>query len=525
MSETAGAILGDFDWEERATTRPPVAVEDYAGEKSEKFFKTWRHNAWLREPIESEAFRGRNGDESASTRAWNFAYRCGRCGVDQADTARALLTFYEHQQGADGVLKARRTMAATLRSWVQGHEEAEAQAEAMPGNGHGAAQAEAPVPEDETDTAPRAEDEGPREGQAMPAAGPVPAQTPPPEAPDLTIGADAFLAAPPPLTWDVESVRVQGDHGWTGGAPKSMKGLISLEEARAQATGTLFLNKFSTRRARVLYASEEDRRERLHRRYHAMLAGRVPEETPGPDDLRFLIKAGVRLDTKAGVKILRDAIARHRSEVVILEHFDKLHAKDPNKPEQMKPLLDALDRIHQDLGCVFRVQKHNKKTQPGQGKRTGEMLAGTIALFGWGESSMYLTLLRKGLAMVECEAKDGDTAGRFLVQYEAGRLVYAGDVGASHHQTALRDQNRTKVLDAVLGTPGITVADVVGIVKKDGKGMSEKTIRGHLESLETEGKLLRRKGSFHSPDTFWPKSAENNSEEPGSMALFPGMTT
>ncbi len=49
--------------------------------------------------------------------------------------------------------------------------------------------------------------------------------TPEPER-DLTIGADAFLTPPPELPWDIEKVRVHDDHGWTGGAPKSMKGLL-----------------------------------------------------------------------------------------------------------------------------------------------------------------------------------------------------------------------------------------------------------------------------------------------------------
>jgi hypothetical protein len=45
---------------------------------------------------------------------------------------------------------------------------------------------------------------------------------------DQSIGAEAFLELPPSLEWDIERVRITGDHGWTGGAPKSMKGLVSL---------------------------------------------------------------------------------------------------------------------------------------------------------------------------------------------------------------------------------------------------------------------------------------------------------
>lgn len=158
MAEMVGTTLEDFAWEERAAARPAVDLADYAGEASEKFRRVWKGNSWLRRPLESDGFCGRNGDGSASTRAWHFAYRAGRCGIDQADAARALLKYYS-RPGQKGPEKAIRTMAQTLRAWQQGREEAEAQAETTPGNGLGAAQTETPSLEEEAETTPRADDE------------------------------------------------------------------------------------------------------------------------------------------------------------------------------------------------------------------------------------------------------------------------------------------------------------------------------------------------------------------------------
>ncbi len=278
--------------------------------------------------------------------------------------------------------------------------------------------------------------------------------------------------------------------------------MLSLEEARACATGTLFLGHFPTQKQRVLYVSEEDRQDRLHRRYHAAVKGRPPDEVPGPEALRFLIKAGVRLDLESGRQLLRRHIELHRPDVVFLEHFDRLHAVNPNKPEEIKPLLNFLDDLHREFGCVFRVQKHNRKEAAGQSRRKGEMLAGTIAQHGWGESSIYLTLVRRGIALVEVEAKDGDTAARFRVQYQDGRMVYGGEAN-SGDRMGRSGANQGRVLRAVADQPGASVEELAKAVD-----MSDKTIRRHLKRLEEAGEVVGHQESSKQPRRYWPNSAE-----------------
>lgn len=273
---------------------------------------------------------------------------------------------------------------------------------------------------------------------------------------DETEGVQVFIATePPPLVMDVEGVRLSGDNGFTAGLPKAMKGLLSLEEARANATGTPFLGHFPTRKARVLYVSEEDRVPRLHRRVHAMMQGRPPEEIPADDQLRFLIKRGVRLDTEKGIEVLRRHIGIHRPDLIFLEHFDKMHTKNRDREEECKPLLMELDKLTDEYGCTFRVQKHAKKTPVGQKPRSGELMAGSVALFGWGDSSIHLTLIRRGYSIVECEAKDGELTGRFFVEYQDGRLVYAGSAAQDK-----KEKRQAEILDVIGLTPGVTTEEI-----------------------------------------------------------------
>jgi uncharacterized membrane protein len=219
-------------------------------------------------------------------------------------------------------------------------------------------------------------------------------------------------------------------------------------------------------------------------------------EVPTSNDLRFLVKRGVRLDTPEGRHILRQHIARFQPGVVILEHFGKLHAKAEKDEDQVKPLLDVLDDMQREYGCAFRVQKHNRKEAQGQSKRKGEMLAGSIALFGWGESSVYLTLVKKGEAILHTEAKDGDTAPAFVVRYHKGRLVYAGEASPS----GKAEQNRQAVLEAITEHPGGIREEL-----RQGLSMSDSGLRRILADLVKSGKVNGAKSEkYHDPLRYWP---------------------
>ena len=468
------------EWSEADESRPDVPLPSVPADLSPRGKRLLKCNAKLR-GIWDES---QDGFPSDSERAYSLAYHAGRCGLSVEDAAWLLSEFYRRP----GKKKLRHAkLSLTLRAWQKGREEAEREeqgqavprerrAEASRGDGAGdAAESE--------ETRPRQQAQ-----EAKPA--------------DQTLGVDAFLAPPPELIWDVEGVRVQGDHGWTGGAPKSMKGFLSLEEARACATGTPFLGQFATHKSRVLYVSEEDRRSRLHRRVHAMLQDRPPAEIPGPNDLRFLVKEGVRLDTPEGVAVLRAHVAHWQPAIVFLEHFDKLHAKDPNKGSYVAPLLAELDRLHQDFGCVFRVQKHHRKEAPGQSRRKGEMLSGSIAQFGWGESSVSLALVRRGVAQVECEAKDGETAPRFLVAFKDGKLTYAGEVKANR-----QEESREAVLEFLEQSPGATREQVAQALK-----VSDRTAGTYLRGMEKDNLVVGKGDVSKRTKHYWLKGAEPQGE-------------
>ena len=461
--------FGDLQFEEKGfADARPVELDGTGIPETmpEKWERLLRHNPKARELWDTDHY----GDPSRH--AYALMGLAGRLGLDKSEAAAVHVAHYARLgRKEDGIRKA----PYALRAWEKGRQEAE-QWEANAGNG-------------------RARDTE----EATPLAEPSPVQYSQTVA-DATLGVDAFLTPPPQAEWDVEGVRVAGDPGWSSGAPKSMKGLTTLEEARACATGTLFLGHFKTRKKRVSYISEEDRQNRLHRRVYAKMHGRPPEEIPGPDDLRFLIKAGVRLDTDQGKAILREHIAAVKPDLVFLDHFDRMHSKDNIKPEQMYPLINFLDALRDEFGCTFRVVKHHRKEAQGQSKRTGEMISGTVALFGWGESSIYFTLIKRGLAKVEVEAKDGDTSDKFLVRFEAGRIVYAGEVGESATEEKL-----TNVREYVKAHPGCTTQEVAQAQKwspktaakylkgcQDVTGKQENSkqpMRWSVKSLEIQGEM------------------------------------
>ncbi len=180
-----------------------------------------------------------------------------------------------------------------------------------------------------------------------------------------------------------------------------------------------------------------------------------------------------------------------------------MHSKENIKAEQMYPLINFLDALRDEFGCAFRVVKHHRKEAQGQSKRTGEMIAGSVALFGWGESSIYFTLLKRGLAKVEVEAKDGDTSDKFLVRFEAGRIVYAGEVGESAAEEKL-----TNVREYVEAHSGCTTQEVAQAQK-----WSPKTAAKYLKSCQD---VIGKQESSKQPTRWWVKSLETQGEMSGN---------
>ncbi len=305
---------------------------------------------------------------------------------------------------------------------------------------------------------------------------------------DLTVGAGKFSERPPEREWDIRCVRLRGDNGWTSGPPKAMKSLTLLEEARAQSTGTPFLGHFPTRKARCLLVGLQDREDRVHGRFHEMLVGRPPEEIPSSDDLRFLLLPSLQLDTSEGLELLQIHLDRWRPEVVYVENFSDLHSRNPRQEEDVKVVLRRLNRLRQDFDCPFRVIVHDRKESRDQPSRRGEMISGSQALWGWSESSVFVSPIKRGLSECVIDLKDGEPAEPYLIEFGAGKLLFAGAVRPRQRDRDMR------ILEFLDDHPGSTTGEIAQELKR-----TERTVRDQLKKLERGGGVVGSRETSRQP--------------------------
>src|SRR5207253_1113505 len=75
--------------------------------------------------------------------------------------------------------------------------------------------------------------------------------------------------------------------------------------------------------------------------------------------LRIAYRKGVRLDSKESVdRVIGECKG---CDVLVLDPFVALHARDENEQSQMGPVLQAIQRIMSETGCAVVLVHHTRK--------------------------------------------------------------------------------------------------------------------------------------------------------------------
>lgn len=234
--------------------------------------------------------------------------------------------------------------------------------------------------------------------------------------------------------WMVNGLFTVGSNGWVSAEPKVGKSWIVLELAYALSTGIPFLGRFAVKQPRrVLYVQEEDSLDRVKRRLKKLIKGDPSRGLPLDEYWKYSIRQGFKLDDLMWLERIRQEIVSYRAEVVIMDVFNRLHAGEENKQQDMTAILNNLTRMTNEYGCAFIVVHHNRKPQQGNEARGNQMIRGSGVLGGWGECSLYLKRAKeKDTIIVTPESKDAPEMDDFTIviadQENGGVVLEIGDV-------------------------------------------------------------------------------------------------
>jgi hypothetical protein len=296
--------------------------------------------------------------------------------------------------------------------------------------------------------------------------------------------------------WLVDQLFTVGSNGWVAAEPKVGKSWTVLELVYALSTGQPFLGRFAVKQPRrVVYIQEEDSLQRVLRRFKKLLKGDPTRRPPSDEYLRWSIRSGFKLDSVSWLAKLQAELEAYPAEVVVMDVFNRLHALDENKQQEMTSILNTLLELNKQFGCAFILVHHNKKAQAGLDARANQMIRGSGVLGGWAECSLYLRRSKeKDTIIVTPESKDAPEMDDFTItlqdQENGGIFLEMGTVSPSERAS----KADAAILDAihVIGSKGMdaTVQRIVDEVKKERSGVQKRLTAlvesGYLEADEVQ---------------------------------------
>lgn len=214
--------------------------------------------------------------------------------------------------------------------------------------------------------------------------------------------------------WLAEGLWLAEGVGILGGAPKSWKTWLALELALAVAAGRPALGRFAVPVAGpVLLFCAEDSPPSLRVRFDglALARGLALEDLP----LLLLDVAGLRLDSERDLARLDAAVAQARPRLLVLDPFVRLARVDENSAAEVSGVLGALRELQRRHALAVLVVHHARKSPAAH---PGQALRGSSDFAAWGDSNLYVSRRRDGVALA-VEHRSAPAPAPLLLRLEA----------------------------------------------------------------------------------------------------------
>ncbi len=208
------------------------------------------------------------------------------------------------------------------------------------------------------------------------------------------------------MEWLVENIWAKGGTGMLAGPPKTGKTWLIIDLAVSIASGTPFLGKFPAAVGPVLIYSPEGPQSCLDDRI------RQVAERRGLDHSElgiYLVKAhDLSLDDEDNQRTITLAVESIQPALVIFDPLQECFDGDENRSEDVKVMTKFLTCLAREQECASLVTHHIVKTTGG--KQAGNKMRGSGALFGFGDSYLFLDPLKNKQIKMEVVQRNGTPA-------------------------------------------------------------------------------------------------------------------
>ncbi len=268
-----------------------------------------------------------------------------------------------------------------------------------------------------------------------------------------------------------------------GGHPGSGKSWITLEIARAVATGTKFVNEFGSKQSPVLIVDEENGFWEMRRRLESLGFERG-------SNIHLSCQLEFKLDEKDDVKEMIELCEEHSIGLIILDPLTNLHYKEENSAKEMQIVLSALQKFNQ-AGVTVIVVHHNRKGGFGSG---GQNLRGSSVLHGRADSVLAVDKSGNEEPMTMTvkhvksrKGKPAETSQIILLEESTEppiKLMFAGRAPNS----ALKKATAKEYVLTLLSSGEMLREEIIEAIKSE-EDIGDRNIASALTELEKANKI------------------------------------
>ena len=283
--------------------------------------------------------------------------------------------------------------------------------------------------------------------------------------------------------WLVDGLWGANSVGVIGGAPKCAKTWLGLDLALSVASGTACLDRYAVPEpGPVLVYLAEDALPVVRQRVAGMARHR------GLDlagvEMHVITAPVLRLDREPDRTRLREAAARLRPRLLLLDPLVRLHGIDENNAGEVAALLAYFRSLQRELAMSVVLVHHARKNAAG-GEAAGLGLRGSSDIHAFGDSNLYLRRTQERLSL---SSEHRAAAALPPVYLE----LIASDAATAHLEVVgeAADGKRRgleeRVLELLASGMVLTRAKL-----RAGLAVQNERLGAALESLERAGRVCR----------------------------------
>lgn len=173
---------------------------------------------------------------------------------------------------------------------------------------------------------------------------------------------ESFLENMEVVSWIVPNLVAQKSIGFVAGLPETGKTWLLIDLAVECARGGgMWMGRFPTKKAKVLFIDQERFKGETQRRFRAVLKAKELDAKDLSGSLFIRCGTTTRINLDTSYQAFRKELEDIRPDIVLIDSFVSFHTVEENNRGEIQTVLEKIKQLRNDFGCTFIFVDHENK--------------------------------------------------------------------------------------------------------------------------------------------------------------------